>query len=376
MELVLIVCLLLAYVLIWTIVAVFRVSEPKNLPPGPTRLPIIGNLHLLGDQPHRSLAKLAEIHGPIMSLKLGHITTVVISSADATKEVIQNHDIAFSARHVPDAVNAHNHANHSVVFLPASTEWRTLRRILNTNIFSNNSLEAKQHLRSQKVEELIAYCRKASLSNDYVCISRAAFRTTLNLLSNTIFSKDLVDPYEDSGKEFKEVIESIMNESGKINVVDYFPVLKKIDPHGIRRRMTHHIGKIVEIFDELVEERLQIRSKQDDVLDVCLKIIQENPNEINLKYIKSLFLDLFVAGTDTSSSTVEWAMTEVLRNPRILTKAKGELEQVIGKGKIVKEDDISRLPYLSCIVKETLRLHTPIVFSSTISTTFSGSITW
>ncbi|MFS8017023.1 putative geraniol 8-hydroxylase [Helianthus anomalus] len=357
MELLIIVAtLLLSYILI----SVLGFGKPKNLPPGPTRLPIIGNLHLLGDLPHQSLAKLAKIHGPIMSLKLGQNTTVVISSSTAAIEVLKKQDLAFANRYVPDVVTAYNHNQHSLSFLHVCTEWRTLRRIVTSNIFSNNSLEAKQHLRNQKVEELVAYCRKASLSNENVDIGRAAFRTSLNLLSNTIFSTDLTDPYEDSGKEFKEVITSVMEDSGKTNLVDVFPVLRKIDPQGLRRRMTRHFSKVLGIFDQLIEERQRTgKLEQGDVLDVCLKMMQDNPKEFNHTNIKSLFLDLFVAGTDTTSITVEWAMAELLHNPHIMSKAKEELEKLIGKGTIVKEDDLSRLPYLSCIVKEVLRLHPP-----------------
>ncbi|MFS7914215.1 putative geraniol 8-hydroxylase [Helianthus anomalus] len=112
-----------------------------------------------------------------MSLKLGDITTVVISSASAAKEVLQKQDLAFSAHHVPNAVHARNHVGHSVLLLPVGTRWRTLRRILNSNIFSSNSLEANEHLRNKKVEKLITYCWKASVSNDYVDIGRAALRT-------------------------------------------------------------------------------------------------------------------------------------------------------------------------------------------------------
>jgi hypothetical protein len=54
----------------------------RDLPPGPRPLPLIGSLHLLGDQPHRSLARLAKFHGPLMSLRLGVVTTVAISSPD------------------------------------------------------------------------------------------------------------------------------------------------------------------------------------------------------------------------------------------------------------------------------------------------------
>lgn len=71
---------------------------------------------------------------------------------------------------------------------------------------------------------------------------------------------------------------------------------------------------------------------------------------------------MFGAGTDTTSNTLEWAMAEVLRNPEIMAKAKEEIEAVIGKAKIVKENEVSKLPYLLSIVKETLRMHPPVPF--------------
>ncbi|XP_071735172.1 7-ethoxycoumarin O-deethylase-like [Rutidosis leptorrhynchoides] len=356
--------LIICYAFIRSTFSLFVIGNPKNQLPGPNRLPIIGNLHLLGDQPHQSLAKLAKIHGPIMSLKLGQINTLVISSAEAAKEVLKNKDLAFSTRNIPDSLHAHNHYKYSVAFLPVGATWRALRKILNSNMFSGKCLDDNQHLRSQKVRELIAYCQKASASNNSVNIGRAAFRTSLNLLSNTIFSKDLTDPYdEDSGKEFKEVVSNIMVEVGKPNLVDYFPILKKLDPQMIKMRLTSHFGTILDMFEELIKERSMTQDeKKNDVLDVCLNIIQNNQDDMTRSQVKSLFLDLFAAGTDTTSNTLEWAMTEVLLNPHIMSKAKEELEKVIGKGNIVTEDDVLRLPYLSCIVKETLRLHPSIPF--------------
>ncbi|KAL4568679.1 hypothetical protein LXL04_024294 [Taraxacum kok-saghyz] len=341
----------------------FRGRQTEEPPSGPTSAADHRKPPLIGDQPQQSLTKLAKIHGPIMFLKLGRISALVISSAAAAKEVLQKQDLAFSTRFVPDGLHAHNHSLNSVVWIPVGHQWRTLRRILTTNIFAGNCLDANQHLRHQKVQELVAYCRKASETNESVDIGRAAFRTSLNLLSNTIFSKDLTDPFEDSGKEFREVVGNIMMEAGKPNLVDYFPVLKKIDPQGIRRRMTRHIGKVLGIFEELIKERLLMkRSQQEDVLDVCLKISEDNPEEFNREVLKSLFLDLFVAGTDTTSSTLEWAMTEILCNQHIMEKAKAELEERIGKGAIVEENDLIRIPYLVSIVKETLRMHPPIPF--------------
>lgn len=337
----------------------------KKLPPGPTPLPLIGNLHLLGDQPHKSLAKLAKKHGPLMSLQLGQITTVVVTSAGMAKEVLQKQDLAFSSRSIPDAIHAHNQFQFSVVWLPVASRWRSLRKILNSNIFSGNRLDANQHLRARKVLELVAYCRKNCQSGEAVDVGRAAFRTSLNLLSNTLFSKDLTDPYSDSAKEFKDLVWNIMVEAGKPNLVDFFPVLEKLDPQGIRRRMTIHFGKVIKMFGDLVNERLEhgkSRGGNSDVLDVLLTTSEESPEEIDRTHIERLCLDLFVAGTDTTSNTLEWAMAECLKNPEKMKKAKAELVQVIGKGKLLEEADVSRLPYLRCIVKETLRLHPPVPF--------------
>nr|ACJ85610.1 unknown [Medicago truncatula] len=76
-----------------------------------------------------------------------------------------------------------------------------------------------------------------------------------------------------------------------------------------------------------------------------------------------LFLDLFFAGIDTTSNTIEWTMAELLRNPGKLDKARKELCQVMGKDEAIEESNISKLPYLQAVVKETLRLHPPAPLS-------------
>ena len=84
-------------------------SNHANLPPGPKPLPIFGNMFMLGDQPHRSLARLAKTYGPVMALKLGQVTTIVISSPDVAREVLMKKDQAFCGRSVPDAACALDH---------------------------------------------------------------------------------------------------------------------------------------------------------------------------------------------------------------------------------------------------------------------------
>ena len=75
-----------------------------------------------------------------------------------------------------------------------------------------------------------------------------------------------------------------------------------------------------------------------------------------------IYQTFYVAGTDTISSMLEWAMAELLKNEKIMSKAKQELEQIIGKGKTLDESDIAKLPYLQAIIKETFRFHPPVPF--------------
>ncbi|XP_031117154.1 geraniol 8-hydroxylase-like [Ipomoea triloba] len=335
-------------------------SVGKKLPPGPFHWPVIGNLHLLGTQPHKSLSQLAQKYGPIMNLKLGLINTVIISSSAMAREALQKQDLAFSTRLVIDVVRAQNHSQFSVVWLPVASKWRTLRKIMNSNIFSGYKLDAGQQLRARKIQELITYCQNYSQAGEAVDIGRAAFRTTMNLLSNTIFSKDLCDPCS----EFKDLVRNIMEEAETPNMVDYFPFLRKFDPQRLRRRMSGHFSKVLHIFRGLIDERLEERkvmsgNRNVDILDTLLNISQQTPDEIDNTLIQHNCLDLFIAGTDTTTSTIEWAMVKLLKNPETIAKAQAELADVIDKGKLLNEADVSRLPYLQCIVKETLRLHPP-----------------
>ncbi|KAJ4723956.1 putative Cytochrome P450 [Melia azedarach] len=311
----------------------------SDLPPGPSSFPVIGNLPELGDKPHISLAKLSQIYGPIMSLKLGQVTTIVISSAAMAKEILQTHDTSFYNRFIPDAVNAHQHSDFAIIWLPVSTRWRNLRKICNSHIFSTQKLDANKDVRRKKIQQLLAYVKESSRAGKAIDVAQQAFNASLNFLSNAMFSVDLADPSSDTGREFKET--------------------------GRRRHMATHFGKMFEIFDCLIDQRLKLReehgrfgdAESGDILDTLLSMSQDSSNQIDRNTIKHLFLDLFAAGTDTTSSTLEWAMAELLRKPETLSKARSEIEDTIGKGKPVEESDINRLPYLQAVVKETLRLH-------------------
>ncbi|KAK4712248.1 hypothetical protein R3W88_006761 [Solanum pinnatisectum] len=284
-----------------------------------------------------------------MRLNLGQITTVVISSSDMAKQVLQKQDSAFSSRSIPDIVKEENFHMFSVGWLPAShPQWRTLRKIMTSHIFSINKLDASQHLRYKKIQEVVAYCKRSSQMGEAVDIGG-----------------DLADPYENSGKEFKELMEGMMMDMGKPKLVDYFPVLKIVHPQGLRR-YNSRLGKRLKLFCGFINERLKIRKSPNyqntDVLDALITTSEQNPQEIDHMHIATMCLDLFDAGTDSSSGVVEWAMTELLKAPEIMKRVQAELVQVLGEGNAMEEADVARLPYLQCIIKETYRMHPPAPF--------------
>lgn len=121
-------CFLLAILFVFLTTAKTRRSSSGSgrgsLPPGPPRLPLVGNIFQLGFNPHRSLAAFSKTYGPIMSLKLGRLTAVVISSPETAKEALKTHEQALSGRTFNDPLRAFDHHRHSIVWIPPSAHWR------------------------------------------------------------------------------------------------------------------------------------------------------------------------------------------------------------------------------------------------------------
>ncbi|KAI3444657.1 hypothetical protein Pfo_001322 [Paulownia fortunei] len=334
-----------------------RARKSSKLPPGPYQFPIIGNILDLGSKPHQSLAKLSKKYGPVMSLKLGSITTIVVSCPETAKLVLQKHDLAFSSRTIPSAAESLNHDEFSMVWIPVENQWRKLRKICKEQMFSVSRLDASQGLRREKLQKLCDYVKECCETGLAVDIGEAAFTTSLNLMSATLFSVEFAQFNSDSSQEMKDVVWGVMKCVGSPNFADYFPVLKSADPQGILRETKIYFEKLFAIFDGIIDEKLKSRGEKNDLVEALIDLNQKDEAELSRNDIKHLLLDLFVAGTDTTSGTVEWAMAELLRNPVKMSRVRGEITDIIGKNQIIQESDIPRLPYLQAVVKETFRLH-------------------
>ncbi|KAL2477929.1 Cytochrome [Forsythia ovata] len=353
--------LLLSFIWICILFQTLNSKHRKSgkLPPGPYPIPIIGNILELGQKPHLSLAKLSKTYGPLMYLKIGYLETIVVSSPEIAKDVLQKYDHVLSSRSVPSAAMAEEHHKHSMVWLPVENQWRKLRRICREQMFTLQRLDASWDLRREKLQKLFEYVSQCCVNGQAVNIGEAAFITSLNLMSATLFSVEFSEFNSDSSQEFKDVFWGVMKCVGSPNFADYFPLLKYFDPQGLLRQTKFYFGKLFAIFDGIIDQRLKSRGTQmkDDLLEALLDLNQKPDPELSRDDIKHLLLDLFVAGTDTTTGTVEWTMSELLRNPNKLLKTRNELQDVIGVNGLIQESDISRLPYLQAVVKETFRFH-------------------
>ena len=103
--------------------------QNKQLPPGPPKLPIIGNLHQLRGSPHRSLSELSKKYGPVMLLQFGCVRSVIISSAEAAEQVLKIHDLHCCSRPPLTGTRKLTYNFSDISFSPYGDYWRQIRKI-------------------------------------------------------------------------------------------------------------------------------------------------------------------------------------------------------------------------------------------------------
>ncbi|KAM3195503.1 hypothetical protein ACQJBY_071560 [Aegilops geniculata] len=338
-----------------------RRAGTGRMPPGPTPLPVVGNLlSLRGGNLHHTLARLARGHGPVMTLRLGLTTAVVVSSRDAAREAFTRHDRRLAARAVPDAARGLGFADRSMVWLSSSDPlWKTLRGIAAAHAFSPRALAAARGVRERKVRDMVCHFR--GRAGREVDVGQALYAGVLNLVSSALCSVDVVDMgAAESGQGVRELVEDLIAAIAKPNISDLVPFLRPLDLQGWRRWSAIRIGKIFRILDGIIDRRMAFNTSTEekpshgDFLDVLLELF--STGKIARDGLTAILFDLFSAGSDTMALTVEWAMAELLRNPGVMAKLRAEIDDTLGK-ETIGETDAAGLPYLQAVVKEAMRLH-------------------
>ncbi|KAL3749298.1 hypothetical protein ACJRO7_010411 [Eucalyptus globulus] len=345
-----------------------------KLPPQPPAWPVIGNILDLGTMPHQNLHNFRAKHGPVTWLKLGSVNTMVIQSAQAAAEFFKGHDSAFADRKCPHALTALGYDQGSLAVGRYGGYWRVLRRICSVELLVTKRVNETAHLRQKCVDNMVVYLEeemavKQVTTEQGIDLSHFLFLMGFNVVGNMVLSRDLLDPKSKDGPEFFDAMNRFMEWAGKPNVADFLPWLKWLDPQGIKASMAKDMGRAMKIAEGFVKERLEERKLRgemrttNDFLDAVLDYEgdgKEGPRKISSQNVIIIILEMFFAGSETTSSTIEWAMAELLRQPVSMKKAKDEINQIVGLNSKLEESDTEKMPFMQAVVKETLRLHPPL----------------
>lgn len=336
-----------------------------KLPPSPPKLPIIGNLHqLAGNNPHLSLRSLAQKYGPLIYLQLGRIPTVVVSSARLAKEVLKTHDLALCSR--PQIFSAkHLFYNCTdVAFSPYGAYWRHIRKICIIELLSAKRVQSFSHVREEEVARLAR--RVAESHPGTTNLSKLLGLYANDILCRVAFGRDFSQGGEYDRHGFQKMLEEYQELLGGFSLGDFFPSTEFLHTFtGMKSRLQKTFQRFDKLFDQMLSEHVSPERETEehkDLVDVLLDI-QKNESAADMPLttdnVKAIILDMFAAGTDTTFITLDWGMTELLMNPKVLEKAQAEVRGVVGERSVVLESDLHQLDYLKAVIKEILRLHPP-----------------
>ncbi|KAJ0508987.1 putative isoflavone 2'-hydroxylase [Helianthus annuus] len=352
-----------------SLLLLFKLSRPKNvknLPPSPPSLPVTGHLHLFKGPVHKVLQRLSSQYGPIMALQFGSRPVLIITSPSAAEECFTKNDLILANRPFFLIGKYFDYDHTGIGSVPYGRLWRDIRRIMTVELFSTTRLKTYTRVRQEEIAALI----KQLVQDCFQDFTRVEMRSRIeglpfNIILKMVAGIRLCGTENDLKEvsEFKDVIRDAFEISGATNAGDFIPVLKWIDFQGLEKKLVSLQHKADRFLQKLIEE---CRSKGSDCsiekgkektfMEVILSLQESEPEYYTDNVIKGNIMALLFAGTDTSSVTIEWAMSLLLNHPNVLEKARAEIDEYTRQERLVQETDLPNLPYIQCIVNETLRL--------------------
>ncbi|KAL3716258.1 hypothetical protein ACJRO7_007941 [Eucalyptus globulus] len=342
-----------------------RCRQAHKLPPGPPPLPVIGNLHQLGNLPHRRLHSLAKSYGPIMFLRLGNKPTVVVSSPEAAELVLKTYDGIFSSRPSVDALRHLSYGNKGMAFAESGAYWRGMRKLCTLQLLSPAKVESFAPMRREELGRVVRRVRAAAAAHEAVDVSAEVGQLIGDLACRMILGCSTRDKFN-----LKPGIHEALNLAGAFNLADYVPLLGALDLQGITRR-AKAVNRVVDkVLEDIIREHEEDTTGkyEGDFIDALLAGMghpingspQDEPvHVLGRTNIKALALDMIAASYESSSAAIEWAMSELIRHPHALKRLQRELEAAVGLGRTVEEADLPKLNYMDMVVKESFRLYPP-----------------
>ncbi|KAG0546733.1 hypothetical protein BDA96_01G019100 [Sorghum bicolor] len=345
-----------------------------RLPPGPAQVPVLGNLHQLGWLPHQNLREMARRHGPVMLLRLGTVPAVVVSSAEAAREMLKAHDVDCCSRPISPGSKRLSYDLKDVTFTPYGEYWREMRRLLIVELLSMRRVKTARRAREQQVDKLVANLTRAAGAPAPVALNEHIFGLADGIIGTVAFGNINGTEWFAHKKRFQLVVEEGMDMLASFSAEDFFPnaagrLVDRLTGHAARRE---RVFRDLDAFFEMVIDQHTDPARPEppdnggDLVDALINLCKEQycgTFGFTREHVKAVILDAFLAGIDTVAVTLLWAMSEMMRKPQVLRKAHDEVRAaaagVGGNKPRVEHDDVARLPYLKMVVKETLRLHPP-----------------
>ncbi|XVF82317.1 hypothetical protein PTKIN_Ptkin16aG0036800 [Pterospermum kingtungense] len=251
------------------------------------------------------------------------------------KEIMKTQDLNFCSRPTLRGQQKLSYNGLDLAFAPYDSHWREIRKICVVHLFNPNRVLLQRPIREDEVARMIEKISKSSVGSRPVNLSEILMCLTNTIICRVGFGKR----YEEDGAE-RSIFHAVS---------------------GLLGRLEKNFKDFDIFYLELIDEHLdpnRPKPEQEDILDVLLEIWRDRAFKVDLtlEHIKAVLMNVFVGGSDTSSATVVWAMTFLMKNPRCMKKVQEEIRNSVGNKGFVSEEDIQGLPYFNAVIKETLRL--------------------
>ncbi|KAL2539815.1 Cytochrome [Abeliophyllum distichum] len=366
----------LAFILSGLIFLFTRKSKAKKLrlPPGPPGWPVVGNLFQFARSGKQFFEYTREVlipkYGPILTLKMGTRTMIIISSADLAYEALIDKGQIFASRPRENPTRTIFSCNkftvNAALYGPV---WRSLRRNMVQNMLSASKLREFRQARDTAMDKLIERLKaEAEAEGGVVSVLKnarfAAFVILLAMCFGLEMDQELIDTVDQMMKTVLIVLDPRLD--------DYLPILSPF--FSKQRKRVHEVRKEqIETLVPLIEKRRKAIknpgsvptalsfSYLDTLFDLKIEGRKSSPSDPEIVTLCSEFLN---GGTDTTGTAIEWAIGRMIENPEIQSRLYDEIKSTVGDRK-VDEKDVEKMPYLSAVVKELLRKHPPTYFSLT-----------
>ncbi|OMP01901.1 Cytochrome P450 [Corchorus olitorius] len=344
-------------------------TKSKKLPPSPFALPILGHLHLLKQPLHRTLQNLSQKYGPILSLKFGSKLVVVVSSSSAAEECLSKNDLVLANRPHFTMNKYLGYNSTTLVSSSYGEHWRNLRHITMVEVFSPKRLNMLTGVVRDEVKILLGKLQRVSAVDKFTkvelrpLISALTFNIITRMIAGKRFFGEEVDGNEEA-KQFRQLVKEMFADGGGAYPGDFLPLIKYFDLTGYIKKVTNLGTRVDMFFQGLVDEFKMKKGSLESgntMIGHLLSLQESQPEQYTDEIIKGLALNMVAGGTHIVAATLEWAMSNLLNNPRVLKKARADLDASLGSKQLVLDElDVSKLHYLQNIISESYRLN-PVV---------------